>query len=221
VNMSVIAGVAGGFLAALIAATPPLIDFYWRNLRLRARQLSAIELATRRLSFWEQFLKVAASASDLGIDKRQSARERAYDAILRIPDYADLELKWLSRDEIQWEQIRGKLPQSMLKFFFAVKPDPSLSAPDRHIWRSYIVLFWFYAIVWLLIALLFVFAGVMAGLHPHPHAPPLALALKRLLVLFVFIALNVFAARMAVHFRLEAEKLKHPRPGRPPVLDRI
>ncbi len=49
--------------------------------------------------FWDQFLKVAASAADPANDKYQTARERAYDAILNVRDDADRQLQRLSWDD--------------------------------------------------------------------------------------------------------------------------
>ena len=161
--------------------------------------------------FWDQFLKVAASAADPANDKYQTARERAYDAILNVRDDADRQLQRLS-----WDDRMGQLVRKEGLRLMVFRPDPSLTATAKVEWCFLLFFSWLCLITALLLYILILFLLIHWRFHP---------TVKRYLVgiLPLGVVSNLFSFA-AGRMRFEADKLKYilkyPRPERP-ILDRM
>jgi threonine dehydrogenase-like Zn-dependent dehydrogenase len=77
---------------AIIVATASLGAFFvsaWATLRQRARCIAIVDLATKRLAFWEQFVKVALTVTATDSDEQQEVKAEAYRALKRVRSEAD------------------------------------------------------------------------------------------------------------------------------------
>jgi hypothetical protein len=180
----------------------------WASVRPQARHLWVVDLATKRLAFWEQFLKVAAVATDPDSDKYKTAREQAYDAILNISDHATRDLKGLSWGERTTQLVKNE--RSQYKRLLVFKPDPSLNTSDKVDWYARVFASWF-----TLMTVVFLFVIFMLFLVSHPHPT----AKQDLLIILLQIFIYAFSY-VAGQLRFNADKLKYPPPERP-ILDRI
>jgi len=200
-----------GAAVAIITAVTGAIAFAWAYLRPQARHLGIIDLATKRLMFWDQFLKTAASAVDPADAKYQTARDRAYDAILNVADQADGQLQRLSWDD----RIRQLIREEGFRFLI-FKPGPSLSHTDKAKWYLGLFYSWLLLIAAVLSYFLFAFLLIHSLFHPS--------AMRHLaVILLVGFTSNLFAfAAGTLHFN--ARKLnyiaKYPRPKQP-IFNRI
>ncbi len=104
-NPQVVAALVA-FLGGVLAVTAPrILDFFSR----RIRRLNAIELAKKRVEFWDQFLKVELETlMQLGGDEERMIKDDARAGIARARNEANVELR-----RLQWideeERVVGRL----------------------------------------------------------------------------------------------------------------
>jgi hypothetical protein len=70
-----------------LSAIAVIANFYWSNVRLPAKRVSIVDLATKRIAFWDQALKLELSATT-DSQEQENAKSRAYAAVQRIRCYA-------------------------------------------------------------------------------------------------------------------------------------
>jgi hypothetical protein len=73
---------AGPFVSLTTAAV------FW-NFRKPAKRLEIIDLATKRVAFWDQFLKVELAATSPDSDELKQSKDMAHKAIQEIRSDAD------------------------------------------------------------------------------------------------------------------------------------
>jgi hypothetical protein len=73
--------VVGSVLVALIAFSAPALTLWWTNLRRPAKQTAVLDFATKRVAFWDQFLKAELAAADSDAAKQDQARQKAHQGI--------------------------------------------------------------------------------------------------------------------------------------------
>jgi hypothetical protein len=67
-----------------LAALTVVPVFFWTNFREAARRPAIIDIATKRITFWNQFLTTVNLATSKDSPERKSQQDKAYQAILRI-----------------------------------------------------------------------------------------------------------------------------------------
>jgi hypothetical protein len=129
-----------------LAALTAIPIFFWTNFREHARRLAIIDLATKRIAFWNQFLMTANLATAENSPERKAEQDKAYQAILRIHSEALLQTDALVR--------KKKIGRSV--GWRAFKPE------IKRLKKWYYVLFWWWwaimSALMLLVALL-LFSG--------------------------------------------------------------
>ena len=85
-------------VATGLAALAGIATYLSSNVGLHARRVPVVDLATKRVAFWEQFLRVGIAASPDN-EAQDQIKELARSAIDRIRDEADIELRRLSWNE--------------------------------------------------------------------------------------------------------------------------
>ncbi len=109
-----------------------LIEHGLLNLTRRARNLKVIDLAIERLAFWNEYLKAVEVAGD-----RQQMRDRAFDRILHVVEYADAELQKLSWVQTQWRAIVTERAKSPRRRRFPIRVPASVRESDKRAWRRH------------------------------------------------------------------------------------
>ena len=75
------------------------VGFFWTNLRQHARRLEIIDLATKRTTFWNQFITAVNLATAADSPERKSEQDKTYKAVLRIHSDALLQTQALVRNK--------------------------------------------------------------------------------------------------------------------------
>jgi hypothetical protein len=206
------AGLAVSILGGLVGITAA-VNFFWSNLRIPAKRLAILDLATKRIAFWDQFLKVELAAAESDQEKLKQARERAHCAIetVRADGVRQLErLCWKAkRDQCIREQFGWK---RILTF----RPHCSLDLSDTVSWWGYICLAWMGLIVyvWLSVGL---FSQTGHDVLLRERTQWFTTADKSL---FQRIGVMLFFAGFTGWARFQAERLKYKAPPEP-VIDTL
>jgi hypothetical protein len=183
-----------------LAAVTVVPVFFWTNFRKAARRLAIIDVATKRIAFWNQFLSTVNLATSEGSRERKSQQIKAYDAISRIHSDALLQTEALVRTEkinsaITWHAFR----------------------PEHYRFKNwYNVLFWWWFAIMAALMLatgLLVFARLEYRVFDTNHP----LGQSSLLLACGCILLFFALARV---FLFKAESLKHDNPT-PLIIDVI
>jgi hypothetical protein len=203
------------FYGFCTAAAPLLIEYWLLNLTRRARRLKVIDLATKRLTFWSEYLKAVEVAGD-----RQQLRDEAFARILQVVEDADAELQGLSWVQKQSRLIAGEREKSPRKRRFRIRAPASMPESIKPLWRSKIrkARLWFIlAIVCMLFASLLTWS-LLAHLQPPQNVRGTIIGA----VCFEAMALLSLWSREDRMF--DAARLEYSlptRPPKPPILDRI
>jgi hypothetical protein len=217
--MSVTVSDVVGFIG-VSGAVVTWILLYQSHFTLRARRLQVIDLATKRLEFWNEYLKAGEAAGE----HRQDMKNRALDSISHAVEYADTELQRLSWVETQWRTIARERAKNPRKWRF-VAPS-SVRESDRRAWYISVYgsrLSWILCLVSLAIAAL-----LIATLPPHFRSNVggkiVASDTKGKVTSAVFFyAMGLYFIWAAVKMRFEAATLEYPSPTKPkpPILDKL
>jgi hypothetical protein len=194
----------GQFLGAL-SAIAAIATFYWSNVRLPARRLGIVDLATKQIAFWDQTLKLELAATTDN-DKQQEARDRAYAAVQRIRSHADVELERSS-----WpERANEIIFQSRSSVLNMRRPPDWLRTSQKIDWYLLKIMCW----VMFFLALTLMIVFVTAVMFPPHRIRNFGTAIEGV----VYISTSSLLGR---YFGLAAERLACP--GRPQrsVLDKI
>jgi hypothetical protein len=91
--------------AALIAAAVGLSTFWWSYVRPHVRRIQIVDLATKRIAFWDQSLKLELEVITSNPTEQQAARDRTLEAIRRIRREADDEMQKIEEPEpVKWSK---------------------------------------------------------------------------------------------------------------------
>jgi hypothetical protein len=156
VNISGLLPVAQ-FLGAL--SLPAIVAFYWSNVRLQARRVGVLDLATKQIAFWDQALKLELSATT-DKDRQREAKDRAFAAVERIRSHADKELARLT-----WSESTNNLIfQSGRRSVLNLNPPSPLQRAKKFKWWSLKILAWL-----MLVSGLFIGFSVIWAMLVPPH----------------------------------------------------
>ena len=182
--------------AALIAPITGALLFWWSNIREHAKRLQIIDLATKRVAFWDQFLKVEIAASTVDSDEYKQSKDKAYQALQRVHSDAERDLK-----QLVWEKnIRQKIGYVVPTFKF--RGLRNLPVGTKVACLLLTVFSW----IWLLFALVF------ASFLMAPNLSGI-----QVFVSFVCTFWSIYAAGAILW---AGEMLRHQRPI-PPTLDEL
>lgn len=185
--IDILSKVAVPVLVPLVAGT---VAFWSTEFCLRQRRTDAIDMATKRIAFWDQFLKVAIETTAPDSGERDQLHSEVRAAIQKVRSDANLELQGLS-----WSiALREK----------RLPPDPAFGG-----WRK----FSWYALTALAYALILCMVLLIAGLFSAFIARTIPLAsMSGLKLVAVCLGAVIFCLLFASSFLIEANKLRYPRP---------
>ena len=188
-----------------LGALAAIASFYWLNVRVPARRLGIIDLATKQIAFWDQALKLEISATtDAG--EQEKAKHRAYAAVQRIRSHADREL-----ERLFWsKKTSNLLVQSKRVVFKMRRPPRYLETSTKVEWYVLKVTCWMF---------LFIAAVMIVILEISiVTTRPLERNVLKQTFVFAYCLLNIF---VATYYGSLAEKLAFPSKPVPPTLDEI
>ena len=196
VQIAKYAASAAGTLAA-VSAVP---IFFWTNFSERARRLAIMDLAIKRITFWNQFLNSINLATVEGSPQRKMEQAKALQAIQRIHTDALLQIEAL----VQNKKIARDAKHGMFRL-------------ERHRMRKwYHVLAWWYLTIlaWLVVVIGFCLFVVLEYqlVWRHVGIPISVIVLVTAIIFTYFLMARVFF--------VEAEKIKYER-LEPPIIDAI
>jgi hypothetical protein len=189
----------------IIAIAAPLLGFVGTYLLYRgnflqrgtyAKQLHIIEVATKRTEYWTEYLKTVELADSVESEKYIQAKDKVNEALARIRNEADAEMKRLS-----WNRQITRLLR---------KQEHSLTVVKRSFdWYSSIVMWLFSTFIGLFLLALFV--------HEVYRGRVETVGRLKMGVLGCLAAAGVI---LGGWFRREALKVRYPEPPAP-LIDRI
>jgi hypothetical protein len=176
------------------------LTFVWVNFREHPRRLQIIDLATKRIAFWNQFLSTVYLATNEFSSDREAEQDKARQAILRIHAEAAQQMEALVRSR--------KISRAVT--WRAFKPEPKKLKKWLHV-----LFWWYYAILsgFMLLIACFVL-GLLEYRILTRHPAPITLSF------FLMLAITLFFIIIARFFLFHAEELKHDTPP-PPIIDAI
>jgi hypothetical protein len=191
-----------------LGAVATVASFYWSNVRVPAKRLGIIDLATKQIAFWDQALKLELSATT-DTAEQEKVKHRAYAAVQRIRSHADRELARLC-----WSQKTNNLlyeSQSNRLVFKMRRPPRFLKTSEKFEWYLSKVTCWvFIALAVVILLLLVINVKTAAPLAAHNRLYQT--------VMFAFFLTNLL---IAGHFGAKAEKLAFPSKPSAPILDEM
>ena len=185
-------------IAGSVAAVSTIPVFFWTNLRKDVRRTAIIDLATKRIAFWNQLLTTINLATTENSPDRKAEQDKACKAIAKIQEDANVQLQALARS--------GKIGRATGWKSFRFERNKLKTWIDLILWWYYVTLSGAMFCVTMLIL-----ARVEYDIFKHNlNGKPL---LVDLLIMLVFIALTRF-------FLYGAESRKYPSVT-PPIIDSI
>ena len=183
-----------------------ILAFYWSNLRPQARHIGIVDLATKRLAFWDAFLKLELSATS-DPDEQEHARSRALRAVQRIRSHANRDL-----DRLSWLERTNTLVFKHHNPFSLHRPPP-LAWPRKLEFLFQKLLCYYFLLIAVVTFLLTIhrLSRLVAGRrHPTDVA---YLPLAAILIITFLLVARVYG--------MAAERLAFAGQPRPPILDEI
>ncbi len=191
----------GQFLGAL-SAIAAIATFYWSNVRLPAKRLGIVDLATKQIAFWDQALKLELSATT-DSQEQEKARHRAYSAAQRIRSHANKEMERLT-----WSQKTNDLifeKKTLLNLSWAPR---SLNASKKFEWYLYKALLWIFFALALLLGIIFIISIIWGPHLPKNVAAQIFGVPYILATIFVSRYFGVTAGSLALPAKPQAPMLK-------------
>lgn len=149
---------ASQLVLVALTAIAAIGTFYWSNVRITARRLSIVDLATKQIAFWDQALKLELAATT-DQQEQDEARCRAYTAVQRIRSNADQELERLAWNRRTTVLLLGNKPA------FTLKWPSNLTRLQKIDWLFYKTFALLALVMMVLLFLLFIYSLFYAPHH--------------------------------------------------------
>lgn len=203
--------VIGGVVTILGIALKSLLDYALAVPPEHTKRLQAIELATKRVEFWTQFLDGQSKATVAGNQEQLQAQQAASQALERVKLDADLQLQRLSYEE-QLRRVAMGRPHHLQKA-------ASFSSTQRVNYYFGKLGFWLFVLYALFFGSLF--SLFLAKPQPAPFLTPISnLPLELILTGVLLICLLFMSLYVAFRSRRSALSSQYPKPDAP-ILDQI